>query len=239
MNSDTEAPRQKIIEIFPELWKKVYERHVKSQIVSGCHDPFHTARVGQYALTIAENETVARLAGIAGLCHNADRILQYDLGLGREDTPEELVITLVNEWFDVTDLSEKERSLVLDAVLKHSLPNNPDDSQVLITLKDAERLINLEPDTIMRTAHFFSDFPVVDPVHWLSDPEATYREPRSVIKGLASCAEWGNFDDPKYGVRLPKARICAKKFADYLLDYIERVKECWEEAGLLPFIPPK
>ena len=239
MNPGPTTENKKIIEIFPKLWKKVYERHLKSNILSGCHDPFHAARVGQRALNIAENEEIAELSGIAGLCHNADRILQHDLRAGREDIPEENVSALVNEWLDSTNLSEENRSLVLDAVLKHSLPNNPNDSRVLIALKDADRLVNMEPDAIMRAAQFFPDFPVVDPIHWLSDPEATFKEPKSVIRGLSQNTEWGNFEDPKFGIRLPKAQILARKHAAYLLDYIERVKEVWEQAGLFPFTPPK
>jgi hypothetical protein len=239
MSQITKTGSRKIIEIFPELWKRVYERHIKSNILSGCHDPFHAARVGQCALDIAENEEIAILSGIAGLCHNADRILQYDLKIGRKDVPEKMVTTLVNEWLGNTDLYEIERLVILDAIFKHSLPNDPNDGQVLITLKDADRLINLEPDVIMRSAQFFSDFPVVDPVHWLSDPKATFKEPKSVIKNLSQNAEWGNFEDPKFGIRLPKAQIRAKKFSGYLLDYIERVENCWEESGLLPFVLPK
>ena len=124
-------------------------------------------------------------------------------------------------------------------MVKHSLPNDPQDSQVLVVLKDADRLINLEPDEIMRSAHFYPDLPVVDPVYWLSDPKATFKEPRSVVKDLAHCTEWGNFDDPKFGIRLPKAQALAKRHAEYLLDYIERIKKVWEEAGLLPFTPPE
>jgi len=239
VNPSPTAENKKIIEIFPELWKKVYERHVESNILSGCHDPFHAARVGQCALNIAENEKIAELSGIAGLCHNADRILQQDLEIGREDVPEEMVLVLINEWLDSTNLSEKNRSLVIDAVLKHSLENDPNDSQVLVALKDADRLVNIEPDVIMRAAQFFSDFLVVDPTHWLSDPKATFKEPKSVIKGLSQNTEWGNFEDPKFGIRLPKAQIIAKKLTDYLLEYIERVKECWEKTGLLYFTPPK
>ena len=229
----------RVIEIFPELWKAVYERHIQAGIIAGGHDAFHAARVGQHALNIAEDESTAGLAGIAGLCHNADRILQHELKVGRKDVPEEMVVALINEWLDKTDLFAEERAIVFDALLKHSLPNDHNDSPVLVALKDADRLINLEPDIIIRSAHFYPEYPAVDPVHWLSDPKATFREPRSVIRDLSHCAEWGNFDDPKFGIRLPGAQALAKKHAEYLLDYIKRVKQVWEEAGLLPFIPPK
>src|SRR3989344_1367076 len=164
-----ELVNQKAIEMFPELWKAVYLRHLKSNILTGGHDPFHAARVGQYAFEIAEALEVARLAGVAGLCHNADRILQHDLKVSRKDVPEEMVIVLVNEWLDFTDLSEEKRRLVVSAVLLHSLPHDPNDGLVLVSLKDADLLANLEPDVIMRAAQFYPDFPVVDPVYWLSE----------------------------------------------------------------------
>ncbi|MEK7166158.1 MAG: HD domain-containing protein [Patescibacteria group bacterium] len=239
MNSETEVSRQKVIELFSDLWKVVYFRHLKSGILSGCHDPFHTARVGQYAFEIAETPDVARLAGVAGLCHNADRILQHDLKVGRKDVPMEMVRDLVNKWLDCIDLSKDDRDLILDAVLNHSLPNDSNDGPVLMALKDADRLANLELDVIMRSAQFYPDFPVVDPVNWLSDPTATFREPKSVVKDLANNAEWGNFGDPKFGIRLSKAQLRATEFTNFLLDYIERVRKCWTDAGLLPFVTPE
>lgn len=226
-----------VIQMFPELWKAVYLRHAKSGILSGGHDSFHAARVGQYALEVAETDEVSRLAGVAGLCHNADRILQHDLKVGRKGVPEEMVRELVNEWLDCTDLSEGERGMVISAVLLHSLPNDPGDNPVLVALKDADRLANLEPDVIMRAAQFYPDYPVVDPAHWLSDPASTFREPKSVAKDLANNAEWGNFGDPKFGIRLPKAQLRATEFTNFLLDYLERVRKCWVDAGLLPFMP--
>ena len=229
----------KVIELFPDLWRAVFLHHVRTGVTGNGHDAFHAARVGQYAFEIAETPDVARLAAIAGLCHNADRILQYQLKVGRKDVAVDLVRDLVDEWLNHTDLSNDEKSVVVNAVLNHSLPNGIGDDQVLIALKDADRLTNLEPDVIMRAAQFCSDFPVVDPVHWLSDPNATFREPKSVVKDLANNSEWGNFSDPKFGIRLPKAQFRAKEFADYLCDYLERVKKCWVDAGLLPFSPPQ
>ncbi|MEK7598915.1 MAG: hypothetical protein AAB474_00480 [Patescibacteria group bacterium] len=238
MSSDRKARGEKVIKIFPGLWKAIYDRHVKANMSTGGHDPFHAARAGQHAFNIAEDQATARLAAIAGLCHNADRILQHELKIGKKEVPEEIIADLVNKWLDEIDLHAEERSIIIGAVLKHSLPNDPDDSQVLVALRDADRLINLEPDEIIRSGQFHK-VPAVDPIYWLSDPAATFKEPRSVIKDLSHCAEWGNFNDPKFGIRLPKAQALAAKHAKFMLDYIERVKEVWEEAGLLPFTPPK
>lgn len=229
----------KVIEMFSGLWKAVFLRHVQSGIVGGGHDAFHAARVGQYAFEIVDDENMAKLACIAGLCHNADHILQHDSKVGRRDVPEYLVTGLLKEWLNYTGLSSGEELIIIDAVLKHSLLNDPNDGLVLMALKDADRLTNLEPDVIMRAAQFYSDLPMIDPIHWLSDPAATLREPKSVLKDLANNSEWGNFSDLKFGIRLPKAQLRAKEFTDFLLDYIERVKKCWVDAGLLPFNPPQ
>lgn len=229
-----------VIEIFPDLWKRVYKRHMESGITAGCHDVFHAARVAKCASEIAENEYTAKLASVAGFCHNADRILQHDLKVGRKNVPETMVVLLINEWLHfVENLSVKERLIIVDAVLKHSFANDPNDSPTLMTLKDADRLVNLEPDAIMRSSQFFLDFPVVDPVHWLSDPNSTFVDPGSVIKSLSNNIKWADFDNLKFGIRLPKAKTLAGQRAAYLLDYIEQVKKCWAKTGLLPFIPPE
>ena len=229
----------KIVGIFPDLWKNIFLRHIQSGIIGNGHDVFHAARVAQCAFEIAETLDVARLAGVAGLCHNADRIIQYDLKVGRGAVSEELIRNLVDDWLTFTDLTGQERALVLDAVLGHDLPNDAQDNSVLVALKDADRLVNLEPDAIMRTAQFYADFPAVDPIHWLADPSATHREPKSIIRCLRSNAEWGNFSNTKFGIRLPRAQQRATELTDYLLNYIEKTHECWIKAGLLPFTPPQ
>lgn len=229
---------KKVIALFPELWKAVYLRHIASGVIGGGHDAFHAARVAQCAYEIAPSPATAKLAGIAGLCHNADRLIQHELKVGRKEVPEEMVIDLINEWLDATDLSEGERTIEINTLLKHSLPNDPHDNLVLKTLKDADRVVNMESDEIMRSAQFYHDCPPVDPVHWLSDPESTFKEPKSVVRDLAHVLEWANFNDPKFGIRLPKARARARKSAADLRKYLKKVENDFKKAGLLPFIPP-
>ncbi|HYU64713.1 MAG TPA: hypothetical protein VEK36_00380, partial [Candidatus Paceibacterota bacterium] len=65
-------------ELFPELARTVRKAHEDVGLISGGHDFHHALRVGQMAILVAweESQRMAKLAGAAGLCHNADRILE-------------------------------------------------------------------------------------------------------------------------------------------------------------------
>ena len=82
----------------PALTAIVRASHKEVGLV-GAHDFVHAARVGEIAWQIAastwEPEGLALLAGAAGLCHNADRILQKKLGIGRNKAPKNEVAELV------------------------------------------------------------------------------------------------------------------------------------------------
>ncbi len=65
---------EKIWDVFPKLAVVVRDDHLKEGMTGSGHDFEHAARVGQYAFLVA-GDGYKELAGAAGLCHNADRIL--------------------------------------------------------------------------------------------------------------------------------------------------------------------
>lgn len=232
----------KIWELYLALAKVVKQEHLRAGLVDQGHDFDHALRVGQMALRVAwpYDQDAAKLAGIAGLCHNADRIIERLEGLNQSlnvsEVPDHEVIGLVGGWLDrCVDLGEGDRGLVIRAVLHHgSKPNSPDDPLVLVALTDADRLVNLEADVIPRTAVFHYNLPFLDPVLFENDPEANYRMPKTVFWDLNNARNWVNSEGP-WIIRLPEARKLAHERAQFLADYFDLIKRQRAEAGLIPY----
>ncbi|QQG42887.1 MAG: HD domain-containing protein [Candidatus Giovannonibacteria bacterium] len=204
-----------------------------------CHDFFHAFRVSNWAERIAPDPETARKAGVAGLLHNDDRIMQIKLGLGFADkVPTDLRVEMMISWLDAEPTGTflpKEEKEIINAVLKHSNRNGPDDSLVLITLMDADRLVNLEADCIIRNGQYFGNaLQVVDPVYLLDDPKANFRDPRSILWTMPTRFDWeqeGGF----VGLRLPKAREFAKRRFAFWRLFIQETIEQIKESGAVPF----
>lgn len=218
-------------------------------MLGGPYDPDHAVRVGQMALEIAEDEQTGILAGAGGLVHNADRLIQHKMKLGWHcDAPKEEVERLViqslatdpyfdfgSSWTDDMAAYNIKREIV-NAVLKHDGKNSDDDSPVLVTLMDAERLINAESDLIIRSGQFYHDLPPIDPIHFASDPEATYRDPKSVLRDIMESIECLTPGTPFY-VRLPKARALAAERRVFFDLFLQNLVNCRMLTGFHPYPP--
>ncbi len=227
-----------IWQMFPKLTERVWRDHTEEGMLDGHHDPEHAVRVGQMALEIAEGPAVGRLAGAAGLVHNADRILQKKLGIGRRDAPRVAVANLVMEQLRAESgvFGPADVAAIVDAVLKHDGKNNNDGNPVLVALQDADRLVNSEPDLLLRAGQFYHDLPAVDPVHLDRDPAATYRDPRSVLRDVAEVIDWLTPGTPVY-VRLPKARELARERRKFLRYFIGELVAIRGQTGFYPYPP--
>lgn len=231
---------RKIWEIVPGLVRTVKAAHQAVGLDHGGHDFDHALRVGQmaYRVAFAENEFTAELAGMSGLSHNNDRILERRLQLKSESVscvPEEAVIELTEKMLSPLGLTHKQRKLIITAVLNHGTkPNSPDDHLVSIALADADRLINMEPDVIIRNAQYHADIPALDPVYIEATPGAKYRDPKTVAWDIANCITWAAEEGP-YVIRLSLARELAKERAAYLCKFFETIKHHRAELGLMPY----
>ena len=226
-----------IWEIFPNLTEATKSSHDERNMVGTGHDFDHALQVAQVATMIAEDERTGRLAGAAGLCHDADRLLQKELGIGKEDVPDALVEELVREWLAVEEFSVTEKETILDAVLRHSGLNQADDGPVLIALMDADRIVCSGAEGIMTATAFWRELPVLDPKWLTHDPEAhSYNDPRSILRNLECRFDWV---DPASSVcvRLPKAKQMMEERVAFLRAYIERIERERVEAGLWPYYP--
>ena len=237
------AEKKRIWEMFPELAEVVRKAHEEVGLY-GHHDWLHAFRVGDMAYRIGIDQygdrTIARTAGAAGLCHNADRILQKKLELGRRDVPEEKLRELVFEWLNKGKEDFFKRPIVsedmLEAVLKHDSKEGGD-LPVAICLVDADKVVNCRPELLLRSAQFYHDLPVLDPIHWDKDPTANYRNPKTVIKDvMMSSLEWAG--DGPFGVRtqLAKKLINDPEIgAPFFSLYLELLKKSLEKEGLYPW----
>ena len=238
----------KIWEAYPKLTKVVLQDHRKLNMNATGHNFDHTLQVGQIAAFIAENEYIAKLAGAAGLCHNADRLLQRQLSIGKEVdseghatakvVPREQTIVLVMGWLEESgEFSGDEPDRILKAVLQHSGPNLDDGDDVLIALQDADRIVCSMADAVMGAAQFWSKLPTIDPKWLASDPTAhSYKNPKSVLKNLECRRDW---IDPssKVCVRLPKAWKLMERRVAFMEYYIGEIKGQRAEVGLWPNYP--
>lgn len=232
---------KRIWEVFPALIKAVKLSHEKLPWpMLYCHDFDHVLRVGDRALVIAEDDTSGRLAAAAGLCHNADRILQKQAGSGRNGKVADTSVgAMVDEWLNAEPIgtfSDRDRAHIVGAVLNHWKRNSPEDGLVHVTLQDADRTVNIELDVIIRKGQFFGDdLRVVDPVYLLDDPRATYKEPGSILWSIKDDIECFEAENGVASLRLPKAREFAKPLFDDARQYLNIVLRQRERAGLIRY----
>lgn len=227
---------------FPGVAEAVGETHEKVKLF-GHHNIYHALAVGEVGRLIFLDEwgnepadvCLSNYTGLAGMCHNADHVIFARTGenIHKEDPSHKAISSLVYSWLSSAPLNNDEKEEILNAVLNHTAPNKPEDSRILIALKDADRVVNFWADVIARSGQSYHDVPVMDHVHFLSDPKATFRLPGSVLKDLANCFDWINPATP-FCVRTRLALEMATEHAGYLQDYLDRVKANYEKIGLFP-----
>ncbi len=214
-------------EKFASVFARVAQAH---EGVHGGHDIYHTVRVANCAGLIATTEwndqRITDLSILAGLCHNADRLLEK-----KTDNPK-LIEMLVRSWLNGTPMSIGEKEMVIDAVLVHSGPNKLRHSQVAKATGDGDREVNMELDVVIRSAQYYHDLPAVDYVHFLGDPEATYKHPRSVLKDISACLEWVDPQSP-FCFQTETGMALGKERARALKDFIDTLEQQLKAGGLL------
>ena len=237
----------KIKEVYPKLFSLVLEDHRVFKMDGTGHSFDHTLSVGQIAANIAEDNFVAQLAGAAGLCHNADRLLQRERNESKVDSealvtardiPKEETVALVMKWLDESDeFDAKEMERIVSAVLLHSGFNVENCDPVLVALQDADRCVCSMASVIMDTAQFWSALPTIDPQWLTTDPTAhLYKDPKSVLKNLECRYDWIDRTS-KVCVRLPKAWTLMERYVAFYRHYIAVVEAQRVEIGLWPDYP--
>jgi len=226
---------ERIWEKYPDIAQRVRKSHEEAELHGG-HDFVHAFRVGNIAQQIALKEWgthLSQLAGIAGLCHNADRVIQTNSGLKHGDVSQQEIRGLIRTWVGGY-LDSRGLGIVADAILRHDGKNSPDDSEVLIALMDADRVVNLDADLFIRSGQHYHSLPAVDYRNLLDDPDATYRDPRSVLRDIEYSLDW---IDQKSGVcvRTTSGLLMAKSRAKTFSTFFEALQSQLAEEGILPW----
>ena len=228
---------KRIWDVFPKTAARVWESHEDVDL-HGHHDWVHALRVGEIARQVAleewGDERISHLAGLAGLCHNADRVLAHGGRLSSRTAVscgevDYLVEYWVGEAIRLNDVRQ-----IVNAVLRHSAKNSPNDSKVLIALMDGDRVVNLDTDLFPRSGQYYHDLPVVDYRYFLEDPEATYRSPKSVLRDIAYSMDWA---DPTsaVSVRTQLGRKMAGDRVKVFQTFFDALKAQLAEEGIHPY----
>jgi HD domain len=225
-----------LIKKYTDLVAEVARDHEKVGASLKGHDFEHALMVANYAFRIAPDKHLAELGWIAGLCHNADHLVQQ--GFFRPDKKrgkksDTLIRKKVNQYLSLTKLTDQDKHAVMEAVFEHHKKNDPHDSKLTMVLKDADRLANVGALHSMRSSRDMIHLPIVDYVHLFHHPEATYRKPGSAAKDIWYSLEWEPW------LRLPKAKQLGKKRYKFLRMFLNDLESQLREAGLYPYPFPK
>lgn len=234
--------------MYPGLAQDVKDAHERVGLTASGHDTDHDFEVGQLALMVCwkENRNAAMFAGIAGLLHSTDRIIERELGSAKETistAPEEMIEQRVRELIQPIALTGAERQSILEAVIHHgSKPNRLDDDLVMIAVADADRLANMGASLPIRAGQHYDKLRVLNPQTIQYDPSRRsprekYNNPDSVLWDLQNAIDWYRCSSGPYAIRLPRAREIAKVRAERLERYIREIVEDRELVGLYPNYP--
>jgi len=205
-------------------WHKEFED--KGQGHAG-HGFDHSLMTAQYAVLIAKNKHLGEMGWIAGLLHSIDRFCANNtLQVG-------LIVEAFLKKLPIGYFTAKEIGQILQAVLEHGGPNSEQDNSVCVVLKDADRLANLGPQSIIRSGQFFPNISVceMDFLEMKKNPAGTYQRPRSVLDNIKDMMEWEK--DPRFGLRLPKAKQLAQKYFKFFRAFIEFNMAQYRETGMI------
>jgi hypothetical protein len=239
----------KVWDLCPALTRELQRLHIEYGLVNSAHDFDHAVEVGQLAMVVTwpHNQYEARLAGIAGLLHNNDRILEVILNTGKETIsrvhPEE-VWKFTEELIDKFEPKIKgARDRIIPAVVHHGTkPNAPDDDLVIQGVCDGDRLANMGATIPIRSGQHNHNVRVLNP-HTIQvdpsdrSPREKYNNPDSILYDLQNAADWYFKPEGPYALRLPKSREIGKVRAERIQRLIQDIVAERELVGLYPNYP--
>lgn len=236
---------------YPNLARHIVEEHKATGLTASGHDADHDLEVGQLAYMVAwpKDQNDAVLAGVAGLMHSTDRILEAKLNLEKRtisEAPEEEVSASVR-WMltNFTDIRDKERmDRIVEAVINHgSKPNQSEDDLITIAVADADRLANMGATLPIRSGQHNHNVRLLNPETIEVDPtdrspREKYNNPDSVLWDIQNCANWYLDGNNPYSLRLDKSLELGRIRAERLVGMIQAIKDERALVGLYPYPYP-
>lgn len=211
-------------EQFPGYYAAVKAAHASALLPHRGHGLDHDVTVVAWALRLGEGRERV-LAAIAALAHSSDRLI------GREDRERvrEFVLALLSH-LPQDEVTDDEKEVIVDAVLKHGQRNQPDASLVLQLLQDADRLAGMMPHIITRSGQFHPEIAALEfPYLSSKNPLTTFPRPMNCLDNLRDVLEWRDM------FHSARARELAEPFIEYLEGYLRFIAESHRELGLYGF----
>lgn len=206
--------------LFPDLHdevKRIHNESVRPHRGHGFAD--HNLPVALMAAMIAPDLRTADKAYAAGMLHSIDRWVEK---AAFEPTVRRCLKLLSKDYFTSQEMEE-----ILDAVVKHDKKNEDDDSMTLQVLKDADRLINLEPVHIIRAAQWYHEVPAIEIDHLgRLNPASKWGKACNVVDNLRFTLEWIPW------LRLPKAKARGEELRVEIEAFIASCERVYHELGL-------
>lgn len=206
--------------LFNETSRFYRELRAGNQPTTG-HDWDHDLFVAQYCILITPATRTGELAWIAALLHSIDR---HNPTRATEVTKSRLA--LIEDT-----LAPGECETILDAALKHNRLNDASDSDVLITLKDADRLANVGSMNLFRGGQHRPNIPacILGSMGTLN-PASTFQRPTSCYDALYYNLEW------ELMLRLPKAQELGRPYFDFFRQFQALALHQQKQVGLHPYV---
>lgn len=178
MNSVFLVMREK----FREFYDHVKKGHQENSDKNRGHDLAHDVTVAQIGYELAANQRVADMAWVAALLHSMDYWRRGDQQAFMLNI-EEALVHIPEGCF-----TEAETREIAEAAFRHGEKNQPDETAVSTTLKDADRLAILMVTVLFRIGQGYPKLPAVQ-FEYLSkkNPASTYAEPMSCLDDLRNC----------------------------------------------------
>ncbi len=227
-------------------FKEVHQAQEKQGNANLGHGVDHDLRVAQNAALLVDDPHLALLGWVAGLLHSTDRFCPK----GTSDAELESILRERCQLLPQNIVDARDINLVIDAVITHHLKNDEMDNPVTVILKDADRLANLAPDTVIRTGQFFATKPVfvmgqVDRPH----PSGTYKNPACCLDDLYYMFEWAlgaqwwtvpesqqeNYARENTWFRNQRAQAIASGYVKFLLGFLKELTCDLDRCGLRTF----
>ncbi|MBI4085868.1 MAG: HD domain-containing protein [Candidatus Liptonbacteria bacterium] len=184
------------------------------------HDIGHTFRVANTALKIAPDKKTARLAWLAAILHNTDRLF------GNRNTPR-----ILKAHLQKTPLTASEKEIVFRAVMNHTKKNDPNDDRVTVTLKDADRIADFGAIVLLRIGQYYHNrslFDFVSPMRLKN----SFGKEKTAVEDLTYVLEWT--EKPSVKIRLLKAKHISKPGAEFMRQALNDIMRQLKSIGMYP-----
>lgn len=209
-------------EYFSGFYTSVKEGHHNASLAQhGGHGFDHDVTVATLATRIASSPDIAKKAWCAGMLHSVDRMVE-------EEKVKSTMIAFAERLRDI--FTHDEIIEIVEAAFRHSERNQNDQSEVQITLMDADRLANMQMSVIMRAGQFRATLPIFDfcYLEGTCDPTSTYENPKSILDNLRIAV-----DSYIPQLRLEKSKELGALYSKRIFSYIDTVEQDYKDLGLI------